>query len=292
MNIGSRTITIFFKDEVESGRLKCQLSNWDGVAYKIPRNFLNKCKDDLEFTKPGVYMLFGKDIDGDVDKVYIGETENLYERLKDHMSIEFWNDIVLFTSKSNDTPLNKAHIKNMENKLYKLAKSAERFRAELLQVENGNEPTRSTLSEEDEDRVDGFIEKIKLIVKPLGYNLFDPIVYNTEVGEALVEKLICKGREYEAHGYRVDNGFTVLKGSKIKKEIGATTLKDIERIQRLRDINSENIQENVLIANILLSSPSAAADFVAGSNCNGLEYWKNKNGETLKQIEEATATNN
>jgi hypothetical protein len=94
MNTGSRTITIFFKDKIESGRLKCQLHNWDGVAYKIPRKFLSNCRNDDEFSKTGIYMLFGKDIDNDIDKVYIGETENLYERLQQHISDDFWNDIV------------------------------------------------------------------------------------------------------------------------------------------------------------------------------------------------------
>jgi GIY-YIG catalytic domain. len=285
MNIGSRTVTIFFKDGVENGRLKCQLSNWDGVAYKIPRTFLSNCKNDNEFNKTGIYMLFGKDIDSDIDKIYIGETENLYTRLTEHISEDFWNDIVMFTSKG--VPLNKAHVKNMESKLYKMAKSAERFR-----VENNNEPTRSNLSEEDEDRIDGFIEKIKLIVKPLGYNLFEPIVYNIEnVNDTTPEKLICQGRDYMAYGYRVDNGFTVLKGSTIKKEIGANVPRDFERIRRLRNMGNSNIQDGVLLVDdVLLSSPSAAADFVAGSICNGLEYWKNESGKTLKQIEEEAAT--
>lgn len=284
MNIGSRTATIFFKDGVENGRLKCQLSNWDGVAYKIPRTFLSHCKNDDEFNKTGIYMLFGKDIASDIDKVYIGETENLYNRLIEHISEDFWNDIVMFTS--NGVPLNKAHVKNMESKLYKMAKSAERF-----QVENSNEPTKSTLSEEDEDRIDGFIEKIKLIVKPLGYNLFEPIVYNAEnISQTVPEKLICQGRDYKAYGYRVDNGFTVLKGSKIKKDIGVTVPSDVERIRRLRSINNNSIQDGVLIEDVLLSSPSAAADFVAGSICNGLAYWKNENGKTLKQIEEDATT--
>lgn len=288
--VGSRKITIFFKDKTESGRLKCQLSNWNGIAYKVPRNFLGYCKNDDEFVKPGVYMLFGKDIDRDVDKVYIGEAENLYARLQQHLSDDFWNEIVLFAS--NGEPLNKAHIKNMENKLYHLAKSAERF-----QIANSNEPTRSALSEEDEDTVDGFIEKIKLIVKPLGYNLFESIVNNTNEAEdnnmAFV-KLICKGREFEAYGYRVGNGFTVLKGSKIKANLGTATSKYMEKIKWLREINSENIgQDRILSADIFFSSPSSAADFVTGNKCNGLEYWKTENGKTLKQLEaEATATNN
>jgi len=285
MLIGSRTITIFFKDQTESGRLKCQLHNWDGVAYKIPRSFLSYCKNDDEFSKTGVYMLLGKDIESDADKVYIGEAENLYARLSDHISLDFWNDIVLFTS--NGVPLNKAHVKNMENKLYNLAKSAGRF-----QVTNSNEPTRSGLSEEDEDRVDGFVEKIRLILKPLGYNLFEPIAYSAANATSIPEKLICKGQEYEAYGYRVDNGFTVLKGSKIKSQIGSTSPREMKRITGLREMNSENIgQDWILTSNIFLPSPSSAASFISGNNANGLEYWKTESGKTLKRIEaEATAT--
>lgn len=289
--VGSRKITIFFKEKTESGRLKCQLSNWNGIAYKVPRNFLGSCKNDDEFAKPGVYMLFGKDIDRDVDKAYIGEAENLYVRLQQHLSDDFWNEIVLFAS--NGEPLNKAHIKNMENKLYHLAKTAERF-----QIANSNEPTRSALSEEDEDTVDGFIEKIKLIVKPLGYNLFEPIVDDAneaeESGNMVSVKLICKGREFEAYGYRVGNGFTVLKGSKIKSKLGDTASKYnyMKKIKWLREVNNNSInQDGVLTADILFSSPSSAADFVTGNKCNGLEYWKTESGKSLKQLEaEATAT--
>jgi hypothetical protein len=287
--VGSRKITIFFKDKTESGRLKCQLSNWNGIAYKVPRNFLGYCKNDDEFSKPGVYMLFGKDIDRDVDKVYIGEAENLYARLQQHLPDDFWNEIVIFAS--NGEPLNKAHIKNIENKLYHLAKAAERF-----QLANSNEPTRSALSEEDEDTIDGFIEKIKLIVKPLGYNLFEPIVNtsndateNTNMGSV---KLTCKGREFEAYGYRVSNGFSVLKGSKIKYNT-TSSKKYMEKIKWLREINSNNIgQDGILVADILFSSPSSAADFVTGNKCNGLEYWKTENGKTLKQLEAEVTTIN
>ena len=282
--IGSRKITIFFKDKNENGRLKCQLSNWNGIAYKVPRNFLSYCKNDNEFSRPGIYMLFGKDIDRDIDKVYIGEAENLYVRLQQHTSDDFWNDIVLFAS--HGEPLNKAHIKNMESKLYHLAKSAERF-----QVANSNEPTKSILSEEDEDMIDGFIEKIKLIVKPLGYNLFEAIVNEVSAAEDVNNisyiKLTCRGREYEAYGYRVGNGFTVLKNSKIKYNLSTSTSKYMEKIRWLRKKHSESIgQDGVLISDIFFSSPSSAADFVTGNNCNGLEYWKTEDRKTLKQLEE------
>ena len=69
MSIGSKTLTIYFKDGVENGRLKCQLSNWDGVAYKIPRTYLKNCKNDNE---PRMSSLSEEDedrVNGFIDKI-------------------------------------------------------------------------------------------------------------------------------------------------------------------------------------------------------------------------------
>ena len=40
-----KTITLFLMDGVVKGRIKCSLANWTGVAYKIPRTELDKCKN-------------------------------------------------------------------------------------------------------------------------------------------------------------------------------------------------------------------------------------------------------
>ena len=41
----SKTIKLFLMDGEPSGRIKCSLANWTGIAYKIPRTALDKCKD-------------------------------------------------------------------------------------------------------------------------------------------------------------------------------------------------------------------------------------------------------
>ena len=40
-----KTIKLFLIDGEPSGRIKCSLTNWTGIAYKIPRTALDKCKD-------------------------------------------------------------------------------------------------------------------------------------------------------------------------------------------------------------------------------------------------------
>ena len=38
-----KTLKLFLIDGEPSGRIKCSLANWTGIAYKIPRETLIKC---------------------------------------------------------------------------------------------------------------------------------------------------------------------------------------------------------------------------------------------------------
>ena len=40
-----KNIQLFLMDGEATGRMKCTLANWTGIAYKIPRTELDKCKD-------------------------------------------------------------------------------------------------------------------------------------------------------------------------------------------------------------------------------------------------------
>ena len=63
--------------------ITAELSNWNGKAIKIPRIEVASCDRD-DITQAGVYFLFCKEDDGP-DSVYIGEAENVKERLCQHL---------------------------------------------------------------------------------------------------------------------------------------------------------------------------------------------------------------
>ena len=42
-----KTIKSFLQDGDTNGRITCELTNWDGVAYKIPRAMLKKAQSTL-----------------------------------------------------------------------------------------------------------------------------------------------------------------------------------------------------------------------------------------------------
>ena len=55
-----KTIKLFLIDGDTNGRLTCELSNWTGKAYKIPRNLVKVCSDRPELQTTGVYLLLNK----------------------------------------------------------------------------------------------------------------------------------------------------------------------------------------------------------------------------------------
>lgn len=54
-----KSINLFLMDGEASGRIKCTLANWTGIAYKIPRTELDRCKEREDLKQSGVYFLFG-----------------------------------------------------------------------------------------------------------------------------------------------------------------------------------------------------------------------------------------
>lgn len=277
-----KTIKIFLLDGDSNGRLTCELSNWTGKAYRIPRNKVKDSTDRADLTSTGVYLLFGKDEEFN-DLVYVGEGEEILKRIIQHLpQKDFWNETVVFVSK--DDNLNKAHIKYLENRLYDIAKDANRYK-----VLNTVVPTRSSISESDQAEMEEFLENIKLLVNTLGHKVFE------EKRETQPKQLIQQDTFYiraargaDAQGKSTSDGFVVFKGSKAAiTTVPSITSSFLKLRQRL-------IDEKVLIENggsyeftedYVFSSPSTAAVIVMGRNANGLEEWKMSNGTTLRDFE-------
>lgn len=90
MNIG-KSISLFLMDGTPDGVVACELFNWTGKGFKIPRSKLKELSDRHDLKKAGVYFLVGKD-DEDYDTVYIGEAEDVYKRLLQHQDKDFWSE--------------------------------------------------------------------------------------------------------------------------------------------------------------------------------------------------------
>lgn len=80
-----KVIKLFLVDGTPNGRWICELSNWTGIAYKIPRSMIKESENRKELSSPGVYFLFGYDEEKDKPLIYIGEAEDIIIRLKRHL---------------------------------------------------------------------------------------------------------------------------------------------------------------------------------------------------------------
>ena len=275
-----KTIKIFLIDGDPNGRMSCELSNWTGKAYKIPRIKIRDCIDRAYLVNTGVYLLFGKDDEGK-DKVYIGEAESILKRLNQHLTQkDFWNEAIVLISK--DENLNKAHIKYIENRLHVIAKSANRYK-----VENFTIPTLAKISESDRAEMEEFIENVKMMVSILGHKVFDE-KREIRLKQKQETFYIKAARGADGQGEPTSDGFVVLKGSK-----AAGTIVD-SMTQNFIKLRSKLIDEGILANrtdyfeftdDYIFSSPSTAAVMVMGRNANGLTEWKNSDGKNLKEYE-------
>lgn len=275
-----KTIKIFLIDGDPNGRMTCELSNWTGKAYKIPRIKIKNCNDRPDLNSTGIYLLCGKNDEGK-DIVYIGEAESVLKRLNQQIAQkDFWNEAIVFISK--DENLNKAHIKYLENRLHDIAKVANRYL-----IDNSVIPTLSSISESDRSEMEEYIENIKMLVNTLGHKVFD------DKREIMTKKkqdifLIKAARGAEASGEPTSDGFVVLKGSKIALTTTPSMSPSLVKLrQKLIDDGIIIFENERLILNedYIFTSPSLASAIVMGRNANGLEEWKLKNGQTLKGYE-------
>ena len=275
-----KTIKIFLIDGDPNGRMSCELSNWSGKAYKIPRIKIKDCTDRSDLTGTGVYLLFGRTEEGK-EQVYIGEAESILKRLNQQLtSKDFWNETIVFISK--DENLNKAHIKYLENRLHEIAKSANRYK-----VDNSINPTQSSISESDRAEMEEFIEYIKMLVNTLGHKVFeDKREIQPKQKQAIFQ--IKSARGADGMGEPTSDGFVVLKGSKAAASVVnsmATSYKSLRKklLDEATLVDKGEYLE--FTEDYIFSSPSAAAVVVMGRNANGLIEWKNKEGKTLRDFE-------
>jgi len=275
--MNQNVVTMILKNGTTTGIIQGNLDEWIGVSYKIPRNKIKEAKELKEINNTGVYILLGVDEYTGENRAYIGEAEDIYVRLLQHnKDKEFWSECIVFVSQDN--LLNKAHIKFIENELYIKAKNVNRYL-----IENSSIPTKSTLGSADEIKAIKFLEKVMLLTSIYGYHIFNDIISkeNREDNNNLLY-LTNNNIEY-AKGILTDEGFVILKGSKIKKVIAKSLSPSLIKYAET-ERNSKDIKDNVFINDHLCSTPSMAAVIILGRNSNGYSEWKNKDGVKLKDL--------
>lgn len=291
----SKNINMFLIDGEVTGKIKCTLSNWTGVIYKIPRIQLGDLKSRDEMKQSGIYFLFGRDEDKQKDVTYIGQAttrkngEGVLLRIQEHTRdthADYFNDVIILTTQNNS--FGPTEISYLENKFTQLAKEAGRYI-----VKNGNDPNPGNVTEEKESELDEIVENTLMIIGTLGYRVFVPMTKkvsqdltdNHSTYLYLKRKTKKSNKVIEATCERTTEGFVVLEGSQVEIKDSPYLPASLKEM-RQNLIASRVIQDGVLKEKQLFSSPSYAAAFLLGMQTNGRTDWKDQDGRTLKELEE------
>lgn len=285
-----KSLRVYLADGIATGIKHAEIVNWTGQAISCPRKRISELKEWPESKLPGVYFLLGEDIDNDIPLVYIGESENVFDRLVTHTAKkDFWREVVFFTNK--DENLTKAHIRYLESRLVQHTIQVSRS-----QVENGNSPQLPTIPRSDRDAMDEFINNIRVLMGVLGHRFLEPIIEEPTPDEKQKDTkqykdipLTLNYGKLNAQALLTDEGVVVLKGSEALTDINDGLTPGYKKI-KLNLIESGSLSPNndklILNINYLFKSPSAAAGILIGRPSNGRTLWRDDSGRTIAEIEE------
>lgn len=277
-----KTIELFLVNGTADSLIIAELSNWNGKAIKIPRIEVSSCyRDDI--TQAGVYFLFCKEDDGS-DSVYIGEAENIKERLVQHLrdyqsekETYYWSTAVVFIGRD----LNKALIRYLENRFVEIARASKRY---LVLTKN---TYRNTVMKESQVAVmEEFVDNVKILINALGYKVLEPFVQMDASTTSVDDELLyIKSGSVNATGKVTTEGFVVFAGATVNEKMALKSLSPGMLKQRQKLFDSSKVKNLITTEDILFSSSSAAADFILGYSVSGPRTWKTKDGKSLKEIE-------
>lgn len=287
-----RTLRLFLVDGTPGGLITAEIMNWTGHVLSGPRSLLPNLLKRSEVARTGVYFLIGPDSNQSTRaRVYIGETDDVSIRLKQHNRSEdqggkdFWERLCVVTSKDHN--LTKAHAKYLESLLIKAAKNAGR-----AVLENGNQPEYTALPEADIADMTFFMEQIRTVLPVLGYEFLRERPSITEAVNSgavvlpgpssplftmSVPKYGISAKAREQNG-----DFVVLRGSIARDHWTSSHHSGYESLYQqlvdegvLSDMNSGTRQ---FATDYPFSSPSAAAAVISGRPTNGRTTWTTADG--------------
>ena len=303
--MSGKQLRLFLVDGTPGGLMTAEIMNWTGHVLKGKREKLAEIRDRAEARRTGVYILLGEDEVQGGRLAYIGQSDDVSNRLVHHDARkDFWDEVVIVTSK--DTNLTSAHVRYLESRLIRLAKAIGR-----VPLTNGNEPSGGAeLPEADASDMDYFIEQVRILLPVLGVDVFrgravrapaappsgaevNPSAEDADLPPEEVSPVFVLTNRLgvDARAQVVDGEFTVLAGSLIAASM---RLKDGSSPSTKRQFMARSaIHKKVLdeategaagatvrlLRDFVFTSPSAAAAVVEGhATANGRKAWVTESG--------------
>ena len=268
-----RNLQVFLPDSTLEGVRVIELSESNIKAFVIPRIKLSKIKGRPEINQPALYLLIGSS----ENQLYIGESENFFERIKNHdQSKDFWDIAIAIVSNTNI--LEKSDVKYLESLAVERAKLSG-----AMVVLNKTIPSRNNVHEFKVHSLVNFLDDTALVAELVGFSVFA----TKDVQEE--DTWHCKAKLSSARAHFRGDQFIVLAGAVIDKTFAPSWARDwpqalVEREELLKKYGTDLGDSVELIENVPFKSPNHAGGFVTGRSINAWTTWKSLQGKTMDEI--------
>jgi hypothetical protein len=270
LEVSSATLELFFIDGKPDGMLTAQVFGWTGHILSAPRTRLPEALKRTESHYTGIYILLGEL--GDEPRAYIGEGENIANRIKTHdAKKDWWSRVILITSAANN--LHKAHVQYIEARLVQ-----EGIKAGNASLENGTSPSLPSLSEAAKADMEEFIARTLMVLPALRVDLFtskakpDKTVGSKPASSTNTQpvfELTLKREGIRATAVLEDGEFVVQKGSMAR----GTYIGDRSEKSYYWRIYDKLVEQGILVTKgkhkVFTQSYAFSSTSAAGAVCNG-----------------------
>lgn len=242
----------------------------------MPRSLVKGlCREDIQGVS--VYFLLCEEDGG--RSVYIGEAENVRERLHQHSSSYqqnkepyYWMQAIAFVG----ADLNKALIRHLEDLLCSMARNCERA-ALLTKVTYAN----TKIKESQRASMLEFIENVKVLLGALGC---DVLAEAPRPDDSTVRLSCSTTQSASATGFVSEGGSTVLKGSCVSDVVAPSLKKNASYDKLGSRLESDGVVcDRVFACDYELSS-LAASTVVCGYPTSGNAKWQTAEGVSLGDL--------
>lgn len=268
-----KTIELLLRDGTFDGIVEASIGGHTIKGFKVGRDD-SEINAVAELANPGVYFLF---CGGPADGVYIGESNNVQGRLKQHKrdynsgkEKYFWTEALCFIE-----PSFTLVTKYCEDRLIEDAELAKNY---LILTKASGAPK---VSAGIKVNMENFIENVETLVGTFGKTVFNKVSSTSSSGSS------GTGVVYTYKGATMTitkAGFTVLAGSKVAATVTKTLPKDLLKLRK--DLIGKGIIDSsfTLTKNQSFGSVSSAAKFVAGYSTKGTGDWKDPSGVPIGKV--------
>lgn len=268
-----RLIQTYLPDGTLEGLRIIELSDSQIKGVVIPRIKLNDATKRNELRQPALYLLINS---GD-NQLYIGESENFYDRIKTHDKLTGLWDIALAIV-SNANHLEKSDVKYLESLAVEKAKGSA-----AMEILNKTVPTRNNVHEFKTHSLQRILDDVALIAESLGYSIFSTKQDKAE------DIWYCVAKKSDIKAQFRGDKFVILAGSLIDKSYAPSWGKEwpkslAEREEVFRKYGKDLGEIVELTENVPFRSPNHAGSFATGRSVNAWLTFTNAQNKTMDEV--------